>query len=216
MEDDGETEISLTRQMLLTVVFSVTGIILGETPIGYIKIGGIIEITLVHIPVILAVIFGGLLPGVFTGLVFGLSSFVKNLTTASSFGNFFVNPLVAILPRVVFPAVVFLVYKALTSVQHVPRILCGVLAAAVGTLSHTLLVMMSIFAFYGETFLRELNRRGDVDFSGAFPGTKSFVAVMCSALKNNGLLEIAAAMVAVAAGFAILYTKEALNRRSVY
>lgn len=199
------------------MVFSVAGLVLGETPIGYIKIGGAIEITLVHIPVILATIFGGLAPGVFTGLVFGLSSFVKNLITASSLGNFFVNPLVSILPRVMFPAVAYLVYKVLTSLPHVPRVICGIAAAALGTFAHTLLVMMSIFAFYGETFLRELDRRGEVlAYIGAFPGMKGFVAVMASALKSNGLLEIAAAVFAVAVGFAILYTKELLDRRSFY
>ena len=216
MEEEGEIEISLSRQIVFTVVFSLAGFILGETPIGYIKIGGALEITLLHVPVILATIFGGLLPGLFTGLVFGLSSFVKNLTTASSFGNFFVNPLVSILPRVMFPAVVYLVYKVLTSLPHVPRVICGIVAAAVGTLSHTLLVMMSIFAFYGETFLKELDRRGDLDFSSALPGMKGFMAVMGSALKNNGLLEIAAAVFAVAVGFAILYTKELFDRRSPY
>ena len=217
MEDEGEIEISLSRQMVLTVIFSVAGLVLGETPIGYIKIGGALEITLLHIPVILATIFGGLVPGVFTGLVFGLSSFVKNLTTANSFGNFFVNPLVSILPRVMFPAVVYLVYKVLNSLPHLPRVVCGIVAAAVGTFAHTLLVMMSIFAFYGETFLKELDRRRDVTaYIGAFPGMKSFVAVMGSALKNNGLLEVAAAVFVVAVGFAILYTKELFDRRSPY
>ena len=213
MEEEAEIEISLSHQLVFTIVFSLAGLILGETPIGYIKIGGALEITLLHIPVILAVVFGGLVPGVATGLVFGLSSFVKNLTTASSLGNFFVNPLVSILPRVVFPAVVYLVYKSLTSFPRIPRIASGIVAAAMGTFAHTMLVMMSIFAFYGDTFLKELERRGEVDFSGAFPGTKSFWVVICSAMKNNGLLEIATAVFAVAVGFAILYTKELLDRR---
>ena len=216
MEEEGEIEISLSHQLEFTIVFSLASLILGETPIGYIKIGSALEITLLHIPVILAVIFGGLVPGVATGLVFGLSSFVKNLTTASSLGNFFVNPLVSILPRVVFPAVVYLVYKALTSLPHIPRIVSGLVATAVGTFAHTMLVMMSIFAFYGDTFLKELERRGEVDFSGAFPRTKSFMAVICSAMRNNGLLEIAAALAVVAIGFAVLYAKEAFDRRSSY
>ncbi len=69
----------MNRKILLLVYLAVlTGItlLLGFTPLGYIKLG-LISITIVHIPVLVGAALFGPLFGGFLGLVFGLTSLAQ-------------------------------------------------------------------------------------------------------------------------------------------
>ena len=77
-------------------------LVLANTPLGRITMPFLTATTL-HIPVIIATLVLGLEAGVLTGLTFGIHSLISNLTGASFFAPFFINPLVSVLPRVLFP-----------------------------------------------------------------------------------------------------------------
>ena len=68
---------SMNYKIAMAGAFSALSIILSFTPLGYIQLGNAIQITLMHIPVILATLLAGLIPGLATGFVFGVSSLVK-------------------------------------------------------------------------------------------------------------------------------------------
>ncbi|MBR3550144.1 MAG: ECF transporter S component, partial [Treponema sp.] len=94
-----KTNRSINYKIALTGVFGALSVVLSFTPLGYIQIG-LLAITIMHIPVILAVILAGLVPGVSVGLIFGLSSLIRAAQTGSPF---FINPLCSVLPRMIFP-----------------------------------------------------------------------------------------------------------------
>ena len=124
--------------------------VLANTPLGLIRLPFLTATTL-HIPVIIATLVLGLEAGMITGFVFGLNSLISNLTGASFFAPFFINPLVSVLPRVLFPVCVHLIRKAIERMVghydcHRPVAYLG--ASALGTLAHTAMVMGMIYALY--------------------------------------------------------------------
>lgn len=66
---------------------------------------------------------------------------------------FFMNPLVAVLPRLLFPVAVWGIFTLLNFIPHMPKIISVAFSAALGTFIHTVLVMGAIFIFYGNIFL---------------------------------------------------------------
>jgi len=121
--------------------------VLANTPLGLIRLPFLTATTL-HIPVIIATLVLGLEAGIITGLVFGVNSLISNLTGASFFAPFFINPLVSVLPRMVFPVCVYGIAKLLGSLlgrldRH--RVIAYVGASAVGTAMHTAMVMGMIY-----------------------------------------------------------------------
>lgn len=88
-----------TRQMAIIGVLSAVIIMLGLTPIGFIPIGPT-RATTMHIPVILGAIVEGPLVGGALGLIFGLFSTFQAWTNPTPVSFVFLNPIVAIVPRV--------------------------------------------------------------------------------------------------------------------
>lgn len=124
--------------------------VLANTPLGLIRLPFLTATTL-HIPVIIATLVLGLEAGIITGLTFGISSLITNLTGASFFAPFFINPLVSVLPRVLFPVCVFAIQKMVVRVvghYDCHRPVAYIVASAVGTLLHTVMVMFMIYLLY--------------------------------------------------------------------
>lgn len=174
---------SLNYKIAMTGIFGALSIILALTPIGYIQIGAL-AITIMHIPTILATLTAGLVPGLFTGLIFGISSLVKAATSGNASNIFFVNPLVSVLPRVIFPIAVWGFFKLLNLIPRMPKTVSGGIAAAAGTLVHTLLVLGALVIFYG----KDLGLKSGEMLSG-------FFAFVAATLATNGLWEIVSATV---------------------
>ena len=143
---------SMNYKIAMAGAFSALSIILSFTPLGYIQLGSAIQITLMHIPVILATLLAGLISGLATGFVFGVSSLVKNLMLGAAASPFFMNPLVSVLPRLLFPVAVWGIFTLLNFIPHMPKIISVAFSAALGTFIHTVLVMGAIFIFYGNIF----------------------------------------------------------------
>ena len=86
-----------------------------------------------------------------TGLAFGIHSLISNLTGVSFFAPFFINPLVSVVPRVLFPLFVWLIaegMKRLTASLDRRHIAAYVTASFLGTALHTAMVMGMIYLLY--------------------------------------------------------------------
>lgn len=121
-------------------------LVLDISGIGYIMIGPI-SITTVHIPVILGAVFWGLPYGLILGTVFGLTSWFKSLQGLSGIFTFaFVNPLISVGMRILMGVVTALIAKAFKDKK--PIVAYGV-TGALGSILNTVLILGSIFIFYG-------------------------------------------------------------------
>lgn len=113
------------RQITIAGMLSAISIVMATTPLGYIPLG-IANATTMHIPTIIGSILEGPYVGTFIGLIFGVSSFIRQNTPI------FADPLVAILPRLLIGIVAYYTYKLTKS--------SGV-AAVAGTLTNTVGVL---------------------------------------------------------------------------
>lgn len=178
-------------------------LVLANTPLGLIRMPFLTATTL-HIPVIIATLVLGLEAGMVTGVVFGLNSLIANLSGASFFAPFFINPLVSVLPRVLFPCFVF-VFAKLVSAATVrffkSRAAAYVLASALGTAVHTVMVMGMIYLLYHKQMSDMLSAGAGVPQAIAEQGVGMGVAAMGAA---NGVPEmIVAAVIAPVVSLAL-------------
>ena len=145
----GKKKMSI-QWMTGTAMMIALTLVLVNTPLGLIRMPFLTATTL-HIPVIIATLVLGVEAGLVTGVVFGLSSWLTNLTGASFFAPFFVNPLVSILPRVIFPVCVYAIAQVLDRLLarfSGRRLVVSVGASALGTALHTVMVMGMIYLLY--------------------------------------------------------------------
>lgn len=140
------------RNIAITGAFSALIIVMMLTGLGYIRINPQVAYTILQVPVILATILGGLVPGLLTGFVFGLSSLIKSaVMPLSLLDPYFLNPLCSIVPRLMIPVVTWLVFTGVKKIPHVPQIVAGILAAVIGSLTNTICVFASLcLVYFGE------------------------------------------------------------------
>ena len=108
-----------TAELVLTALFTAIIVIMVLTPLGYIPLG-IINATIIQIPVILGALFCGPKKGAFLGFVFGLTSFLKNTIAPATASAFVFSPVIAYTNIGVSG-----IFKS-TFICFVPRILVGV------------------------------------------------------------------------------------------
>ena len=194
-----------TKNMVLLALFGCIEIVLMLTPLGYIPIGTVRATTL-HIPVILAGVLMGPKAGSAIGLIFGISSVIINTLTPTvtsfvfspfySVGEFhggLASLIIAIGPRVLLgwlAGVLFTLLMKTTKKINVSLIL----AALISTLTHTALVMLGIYVFFGSAYAAVKG----VALSG-------LAALLLGVVMTNGLLEMAiGAVIVLAVGRALL------------
>ncbi|AOT71087.1 ECF transporter S component [Geosporobacter ferrireducens] len=135
MERVANNGLSLSlKQITVAGLLGAVAIALSMTPLGYIPIPWLANVnaTTMHIPVIIASIVSGPLVGTMVGAIFGVSSFLR------ANNPFFMNPVVAILPRLLIGFTSYYAYKWTKS---------SLAAAVVGTLTNTIGVLSLVFAF---------------------------------------------------------------------
>ena len=194
----------LTLQWMTgTAMMIALTLVLANTPLGRITMPFLTATTL-HIPVIIATLVLGLEAGVLTGLTFGVHSLISNLTGASFFAPFFINPLVSVLPRVVFPVVVYAIAQGAKRVlgRFDPHsVVAYVLASALGTAIHTAMVMGMIYLLGAGRIAQMLAAGAGVPETIAQSGIGAGIALMGVA---NGVPEaIVAAVIAPVVTLAI-------------
>ena len=178
-----KTRQTVNYKIAMTGIFGALSIILAFTPIGYIQVGPL-AITIMHIPTILATLTAGLIPGLCTGFIFGISSLIVAATSGTASNVFFVNPMVSVLPRMLFPVAVWGIFKLFDLIPHMPKTLSSGFAAAIGTAVHTVLVLGALVIFYG----KELGFATDNMLKG-------FFIFLGGTLATNGVWEIVSATV---------------------
>jgi len=100
-------------ELVLTSIIGAIILFLAIIPnVGFIQILPGVAVTIMHIPVIVGVFLLSLKYSLVLGFLFGLGSFIVALTRpATPFDMAFQNPLISILPRVLFAGVAFYIAK---------------------------------------------------------------------------------------------------------
>ena len=169
-------------QMTIISMFLAILIIQTFVPVlGYIPLGAI-DITIVHITVILAAILFGPKTGTIIGASWGLLSMIRSYVQPSITNVFFQNPLISVLPRLLvglLSALLFMFIRNKISERWAYSI-----TALVGTLLNTVLVLGSIYIFAVEAYS---NATG-------IPET-AVLGALGTVVVTNGLIEALASMV---------------------
>lgn len=184
------------RKILLITqlgIFTAIEVIFCFTPLGSLPITPAIVATLAHIPALIVAITLGKVAALYMGGVMGICSLIvwtfmpPNPLIAFVFTPFAPNGnimslIICIVPRVVFPLLAAIIYEKLKSrVKAVPA---AIIAGAVSTLAHTVMVLGLIFvSFYGSAAVGS----DFVVFIMAWAGINALVeiaigAIICGAL----------------------------------
>lgn len=148
-----ETNRDLVRYISLTGIF--TGLIIAMTfipQVGYIQYGTSLDFTTLHAVTIMFIL---LAPkkhmwkfGIIFGTIFGFSS----LMLAAQRGNpILINPLISVMPRLLFGAITGLLGQFILNEQvrrnRTKHMVLAAVIAAVSTLAHTVMVLVAIQLF---------------------------------------------------------------------
>ncbi len=145
------------RQKILSIttdaIFLAIIFLMAYTAIGFIPLG-VISVTIIHIPVLIGAYLFGYKKGALYGLFFGLVSLFKALESpASILDPFFQNPLISVLPRVLFGLISGLLFDAIKKVskkQIIVQPLIFVSGFAL-TVLHSIMVLGTLGMLNSET-----------------------------------------------------------------
>ncbi len=177
------------RRIAITGILSALSIALNFTPIGFMLIPGLpVQITLMHIPVIIGAILEGPIVGAFIGMIFGLTSLYTATVTPLPIAFAFLNPLVSVLPRILVGIVAYYAYKALNGMlKEKGKVLSIGISAALATITNTIGVLGMIYILYAQRFIDALGLTGKV--------SKGYVFAL--ALPNSPLELLAAVILSI-------------------
>lgn len=153
-------------ELVLTGLFAAIIIIMAFTPLGYIPLG-VINATIIQIPVIIGSIFCGPKKGAFLGFLFGFTSFLKNTITPATLSAFVFSPVLAgnmfgikgvfystficFVPRILVGILPYYIYKGMRKISAWKTLNFSV-AGIIGAFTNTLLVMGAIYVLYREPY----------------------------------------------------------------
>ncbi|MEM1484695.1 ECF transporter S component [Oscillospiraceae bacterium PP1C4] len=190
-----------TRYLVqLSLMAAVVAVVAFVPFLGFIPLV-VIKATTVHIPVIIGAILLGPKAGGILGGVFGLTSIIKN-TMEPSLVSFVFSPLIpapgeaagslkalliAMIPRILTGVLAGLVFQIASRFDSNKRVACAV-AAAVGALTNTILVMSGIYMLFGQQYA-QVKQIAFEKLTGVLMGVvatnglaEAFVAVVLSVL----------------------------------
>jgi len=188
-----------TRKVAIAGILSALSIVLNFTPLGYIYLPGLaVQITLMHIPVIIGGILEGPIIGAFIGLVFGLSSFYTAAVSPLPIAFAFLNPLVSVLPRILVGVVAYYVCHSLDKALGSKRTVISIgVSAVLSTTANTVGVLGMIYILYAKKYIASL-----ISMLG-LPETTSPAYIFLSAIPNYIAEVIASILLCIPAVFAI-------------
>ncbi len=140
------------RELTVIGLLAAVTLLLGLSGYGLIPIGPI-NVTTLHVPTLIGALVEGPKVGAFVGFIFGVYSFWQNMTAPNILSPVFINPIVSVLPRIIFPVIAFGIYKSLSMLSQGPRI---IISAFMGTVLHTVMVMTLIYVMYADFFANAL------------------------------------------------------------
>lgn len=172
-----------TFTMVLAALFTALIIVMTVVPFtGYISYGGIIEITTLHIVVILGAALLGPVYGSYLGLIWGITCVLRAFT--NPLWAMFTNPLISVVPRILVGFVAGFVCRALS--KKLSPVISAGLAALIGSLTNTILVLSAMYIFGGMI----------ESFAGLF---EMFKTIYMTVASLNGGIELIAAIILVPA-----------------
>ena len=141
-----------TFQMVLSAMFIAMIILQSFVPfLGNIPIV-VLDITIIHITVIVGGVVLGPQAGFLLGFTWGCCSFLRAYTSANVLSfMIFTNPLISILPRLVMGGLVALFYQKATKLIAYDRLRMAV-AGFLGSILNTVLVLGSIYLLMGSQY----------------------------------------------------------------
>lgn len=175
-----------TRRIAVAGMLAAVCLLLNLTSIGIIPIPPA-GIAIIHIPVIVGAVLEGLGTGLFLGLVFGLSSIWSAIMRPMPLSPIFLDPLVAVLPRLLVPVAAYFAYKLgrrLFSRLNGGDTLAAGLGAIAGTLTNTVLVLTAIYIRHGDQFASAMGITPEQTLGG-----------LAAIGLSNGSLEVTAALI---------------------
>lgn len=195
--------------MVTTAAFAAIICIMAVVPfLGYIPLG-FMNATIIHVPVIVGAIILGPKYGGFLGLMFGITSLLKNtfapnptsfvfspFVTISGFGGNGFSLIICLLPRILIGIVAYYVYKAAIRMlkwHDRGKLLSLLIAGVAGSLTNTLLVMNFIYLFFGKSYAAASSK-----------AVEGLYSVIMGVICINGIPE------AILAGFLTLIITNAL------
>ncbi|MBF6626550.1 ECF transporter S component [Aerococcaceae bacterium zg-BR9] len=115
--------------------------------LGNINIG-LLSITFIHVTVIVATLWLGLREGVMVGTMWGLNSWIRSLAMPTSpLATYALSsPIVSVLPRILMPLIIGLIYVRLTPKQQQSKITLFILGG-LGAILNTVLLLGAIGVF---------------------------------------------------------------------
>lgn len=116
--------------------------------LGYVPVGPF-SLTVIHITVIIAAIVLGPVDGAIIGGIWGMTTFIRAFTfpTSPIAPIVFTNPLISVVPRILIGVVTGYVYLLLKKIKRFDLAAMS-LAAVLGSLTNTILVLGLIYLFY--------------------------------------------------------------------
>lgn len=119
-------------ELVLTSIIGAVILILALVPnVGFIQILPGVAVTIMHIPVIIGAFLLGWRENLFLGALFGLSSLLVAATRPTTpFDMAFVNPLISVLPRMLFALCAYFIarlFKKLNDIKYGKQIIFGII-----------------------------------------------------------------------------------------
>lgn len=173
-----------TRQITMIGALSGISIFMGISGLGFIPLP-FMKATIMHIPVIIGAILEGPIVGGIIGLVFGLFSIYQNITTPTLMSPIFMNPIIAIIPRILIGITSYYIYKFIHNKFNKENIAYG-LAAIVGTLTNTIGVL-------GLTYILCLDQYAQIKGTS----TSAVGSIIGTIILTNGIPECIISMIIV-------------------
>ncbi len=169
-----EKRFSNTKYMALLAIFVAIELVLGLVPmLGFIPINPAMQLTIVHIPVIIGAVLLGAKAGGLLGFIFGLTSFLSAsfiqpnpiispiftplLPTIDGTHNFW-SLVVCFVPRIAVGLVsawLFQLFNKIKFNEIFSLVVCGL----VGSMANTVLVLSGIYFFFAENYAYALGRK---------------------------------------------------------
>jgi uncharacterized membrane protein len=168
-----------TRIQNLTVNAMLIALIalMGFVPfLGFIPLGASVSITIIHLPVLLGAALLSTRSATLLGLSFGLVSLLVVVTnpTPQPIDLFFVNPLISVLPRILFGLFAGILFSFTRRFANLQQYGLLSLFAFLATVFHTVLVLSMLWLFASS------------ELSGLFGNLVQFIWYI---LSLNGLIE---------------------------
>lgn len=140
------------KQLTIVGMLSGISIFLGISKLGFIPLPTM-NATILHLPVIIGGILEGPIVGGLIGLIFGLFSMFQAISAPTLTSFVLLNPIIAILPRVLIGVGSYYLYKLLKIKKDTVRIS---IAAFIGSLINTIGVLGLSYLFFAEKLSKAL------------------------------------------------------------